>query len=141
MSSTVSPPEPESPPFNQRDSEDERPAPPELFSQDQLERHAVALAGLYRLADEPVRGLPLLPRLDKAADELDAAYRFLSEASTTEGPVVGSEDWLRDNHHVVQDQVREIRQDLPRQYYFELPKLADGPLGAVIRASTSSRAS
>ena len=41
---------------------------------------------------------------------------------------VASEDWLRDNHHVVQDQVREIRQDLPRSYYLELPKLADGPL-------------
>ena len=27
----------------------------------------------------------------------------------------------------MQDQVREIRQDLPRKYYLELPKLADGP--------------
>ncbi|MEO6349255.1 MAG: hypothetical protein ABIP53_01250, partial [Candidatus Limnocylindrales bacterium] len=34
---------------------------------------------------------------------------------------------LRDNHHVVQDRVREIRQHLPRKYYLELPKLAYGP--------------
>src|SRR5262249_17864763 len=39
---------------------------------------------------------------------------------------VGSEDWLRDNYHVVQDQVREIRQDLPKKFYIELPKLAAG---------------
>src|SRR6185503_15229298 len=39
---------------------------------------------------------------------------------------VASEDWLRDNYHVVQDQVREVRQDLPKKFYLELPKLADG---------------
>jgi cyclic beta-1,2-glucan synthetase len=109
------------------EAQESRPSPPELFSQDQLERHAVTLAGLYALATEPIRGKPLLPRLDRAAEELDEAYRFLSEAARTDTPAVGSEDWLRDNHHVVQDQVREIRQDLPRQYYFELAKLAAGP--------------
>src|SRR4029453_1636369 len=100
------------------ETQDSRPSPPELFSQDQLERHAVTLAGLYPLSTEPIRGTPLLPRLDRAAEELDEAYRFLSDAVHTDAPAVGSEDWLRDNHHVVQDQVREIRQDLPRQYYF-----------------------
>src|ERR1700752_1921236 len=95
---------------------DERPSSPELFGQDQLERHAVALAGLYRLAPAPGRGKPLLPRLDESARDLDEAYRFLSTAVAKDSPPVGSEDWLRDNHHVVQDQVRENRQDLPRQY-------------------------
>ncbi|HEY7499928.1 MAG TPA: glucoamylase family protein [Vicinamibacterales bacterium] len=57
---------------------------------------------------------------------MEDAYRFLSDAAPADGPAVGSEDWLRDNHHVVQDQIREIRQDLPRQYYVELPKLAEG---------------
>jgi len=112
---------------------EDRPSPPELFGQDQLERHAVALAGLYRVAPDPVRGRPLLPRLDESAEELDDAYRFLSAAVRKDAPAVGSEDWLRDNHHVVQDQVREIRQDLPRQYYLELPKLADGPFAGYPR--------
>ena len=40
---------------------------------------------------------------------------------------VGSEEWIRDNYHVVLDQIREVRQDLPKKFYFELPKLADGP--------------
>ena len=116
-----------------------RPLEPELFGQDQLERHAVTLAGLYRLAPDPVRGRPLLPRLDESAQELDAAYRFLSTAVTKDAPAVGSEDWLRDNHHVVQDQVREIRQDLPRKYYLELPKLADGPSAGYPRVYAFAR--
>jgi cyclic beta-1,2-glucan synthetase len=117
----------------------DRPAAPELFSQDQLERHAVTLAGLYRLASDPGRGRPLLPRLDDAAEELEAAYRFLSDSRRTETHAIGSEDWLRDNHHVVQDQIREIRQDLPRQYYIELPKFADGPFDGYPRVYVFAR--
>ena len=118
---------------------EDRPPEPELFGQDRLERHAVTLAGLYRIAPDPGRGRPLLPRLDASAQELDDAYRFLSAAVTKDAPAVGSEDWLRDNHHVVQDQVREIRQDLPRKYYLELPKLADGPFEGYPRVYAFAR--
>jgi cyclic beta-1,2-glucan synthetase len=100
----------------------------ELFTPDQLEAHAARIAATHRLARNPRRGRPLLPRLDESSDRLDQAYTFLSSAGRRDPLTVGSEDWLRDNHHVVQDQVREIRQHLPRRYYLELPKLADGPL-------------
>jgi cyclic beta-1,2-glucan synthetase len=99
----------------------------EIFSQDQLEAHAERIAATHRLAANPRRGRPLLPRLDDSAARLEQAYRFLSAAARDDPQPVASEDWLRDNHHIVQDQVREIRQDLPRSYYLELPKLADGP--------------
>jgi len=99
----------------------------QLFSQDQLEAYAARLALTHRLTDNPRRGRPLLPRLDESADRLDAAYTFLSSVGRGDVQPVASEQWLRDNHHVVQDQVREIRQDLPRRYYQQLPKLSDGP--------------
>jgi cyclic beta-1,2-glucan glucanotransferase len=101
--------------------------PAQLFTQDQLEAYAERLAITYRLSDNPRRGRPLLPRLDESAERLDAAYAFLSTVGRGDTQPVASEQWLRDNHHVVQDQVREIRQDLPRRYYQQLPKLADGP--------------
>jgi cyclic beta-1,2-glucan synthetase len=89
----------------------------QLFSQDQLEAHAARIAATHRLADNPRRGRPLLPTLDESAARLDAAYRLLSTVARTDPQPIASEDWLRDNHHVVQDQVREIRQDLPRSFY------------------------
>ena len=101
---------------------------PELFTPVQLEAHAALIAGTHALASNPRRGRPLLPRLDESAATLDEAYLFLSAAARRDPQPVGSEEWLRDNHHVVQDQVRDIRQHLPRKYYIELPKLADGPL-------------
>jgi hypothetical protein len=81
-------------------------ARPQLFSQDQLETHATRIATGHQLSRDPRRGRPLLPALDDSAAQLDAAYRFLSTIARADPQPVASEDWLRDNHHVVQDQVR-----------------------------------
>ena len=35
-------------------------------------------------------------------------------------------EWLLDNFYVVEEQLREIRDDLPRSFYRELPKTASG---------------
>ncbi|CAN5718202.1 glucoamylase family protein [soil metagenome] len=104
------------------------PSAADLFTPDQLEAHAARIAATHTLAPDPRSGRPLLPRLDDSSNRLDHAYRFLSAGARTDAQTVGSEDWLRDNHHVVQDQVRDVRQHLPRRYYLELPKLGDGPL-------------
>src|SRR5262245_41966241 len=92
------------------------PAP--LFSHEQLEAHARALAAAHTLAADPRRSSrPLLPRLDESAERLDESYQYLSSVARSDPHPVASEDWLRDNYHVVQDQIREVRQDLPRKYY------------------------
>jgi cyclic beta-1,2-glucan synthetase len=101
-------------------------APSPLFSHEQLESHARRLAAAHAVSADPRRARPLLPRLDSSAERLADAYRFLSDP-LVDLPSVASEEWLRDNYYVVQDQVREIRQDLPRRFYLQLPKLAEGP--------------
>jgi cyclic beta-1,2-glucan synthetase len=112
--------------------------PAELFSQEQLEAHAAQLARAHTLSTDPRRSQPLISHIDDSGHALDEAYRFLTIATRT-AQAVPSEDWLRDNHYVVQDQVRAIRQDLPRQYYLELPKLADGPLAGYPRVLALAR--
>ena len=42
-------------------------------------------------------------------------------------------EWLIDNFHVVEKQIREIRADLPPGYYRQLPKLASGPFAGYPR--------
>ncbi len=118
--------------------EETRPAP-ELFSQEQLEAHAEQLAQTQTLAPDPGRAQPLSSRLDKSAEVLEDAYYTLTSAAHSDARPVGSEDWLRDNFHVVQDQIRAIRQDLPRKYYLELPKLADGPFEGYPRVYVLAR--
>jgi cyclic beta-1,2-glucan synthetase len=103
------------------------PQTPRIFTTSQLETHAARIAAAHAVSNDPSRARPLLPKLDESGARLDEAYLFLSAASRHAEPPVGAEDWLRDNHHIVQDQVRDVRQHLPRKYYLELPKLAAGP--------------
>ena len=42
-------------------------------------------------------------------------------------------EWLIDNYHLVEKQIREIRSDLPPGYYRQLPKLASGPFAGYPR--------
>jgi cyclic beta-1,2-glucan glucanotransferase len=97
---------------------------PVLLTQEQLEAHAIVLATMHTISPAGGRVRQLLPRLQDSAERLEKAYQFLT---VSRNDPVASEDWLRDNYHVVQDQVREVRQDLPKKFYLELPKLADGP--------------
>ncbi|HXQ23134.1 MAG TPA: hypothetical protein VN812_15760, partial [Candidatus Acidoferrales bacterium] len=57
-----------------------------------------------------------------------AAYRTIGEASREERAITPAAEWLVDNFHVVEEQIREIRDDLPSGFYRQLPKLAEGPL-------------
>ena len=109
------------------------------FSQAQLQSHALSLARAHQLATDPSRGRPLLPKLDDSAQRLERAYRLLSTIERTDPQPIGSEDWLRDNYHVVQDQVREVRQDLPRKFYLQLAKLSGGPFDGYPRVYALAR--
>ena len=91
-----------------------------LYSQDQLEAYAARLAGEHRLSDDPREARAFISRIEEIGRDLDDTYRFLTTASRT-AQAVPSEDWLRDNPFVVQDQIRAVRRDLPRKFYLELP--------------------
>lgn len=103
-----------------------RPTLEQLYTQDQLAGHARLMAETQVVAADPRVSKPLLPRLEESAEQLEQAYQFLSATARADPQPVAAEDWLRDNYHVVQDQVREVRRDLPRRFYIELPKLASG---------------
>ena len=52
---------------------------------------------------------------------------------TRAGPITPAAEWLLDNYHLVEQQVREVRTDLPPGYYRQLPKLSSGPLAGYPR--------
>jgi cellobiose phosphorylase len=92
-----------------------------------LAEHAEALARSHTLAPDARRGRPFLPRLnDNHRLLLKAQHKFATESRAGK-PVSPTAEWLLDNFYVVQEQLREIRQDLSHTYYRELPKLANGP--------------
>jgi len=104
----------------------ELPIREELYSVDRLEQYAVALATEHKLAGKPRRLNLLLPRLEENGHKLIATYKSLAQSIREEHVISPAAEWLVDNFHIVEEQVREIREDLPKSYYYELPQLAEG---------------
>ena len=100
----------------------------ELFGIERLEQHAESLAAAQPVTMNPKTGRRLATRLRDNGRVLLAAYRSIAAAIREERAITPAAEWLVDNFHVVEEQIREIRDDLPRGYYRQLPKLADGPL-------------
>jgi cyclic beta-1,2-glucan synthetase len=104
----------------------ELPIREELYSVEHLEHYAAALAAEHKLATKRRRLNLLLPRLEDNGRSLLAAYKSLAESIREEHVISPAAEWLVDNFHIVEEQVREIREDLPKSYYYELPQLAEG---------------
>src|SRR5262245_8544144 len=100
----------------------------ELLSTERLEQFAEVLAAQHSVLPGLRRGKLLLPRLNENGRVLLASYRAIASAIREERTISPAAEWLVDNFHIVEDQIREIRQDLPPGFYRELPKLAHGPL-------------
>lgn len=105
----------------------------ELFGVERLEQHAESLARAQRITRRPPPVLSLQARLNSNATVLLAAYRAAAQELESGHGVVPAAEWLLDNYHVVEEQIREIRDDLPPGYYRQLPKLADGPFAGYPR--------
>lgn len=97
----------------------------ELFSIEQLKRHAVTLAGQHRIDPRPGPDR-LLPRLADNARVLLAAYDVVTAAATQGQRIVPAEAWLLDNFYLIEQQISLARRHLPRGYSRQLPRLADG---------------
>jgi cyclic beta-1,2-glucan synthetase len=99
----------------------------ELFSVERLEQHAESLAG-QRVLGEGRSGRPISPRVRDSGRVLLGCYRALAGVIREEGPITPAAEWFVDNFHIVEDVLREVRDDLPQAFYRQLPKLAEGPL-------------
>ncbi|BCB27221.1 cyclic beta 1-2 glucan synthetase [Sulfurimicrobium lacus] len=97
----------------------------ELFSIEQLKRHAVTLAGQHRI-DSRTGPDKLLPRLADNARVLLAAYDVVTAAATPGQRIVAAEAWLLDNFYLIEQQITLAHRHLPRGYSRQLPRLADG---------------
>jgi cyclic beta-1,2-glucan synthetase len=99
----------------------------ELFSIERLEQHAASLATAQEVTERPIPRESLRARLRDNESVLLAAYRAIAAAAGEGRPISPAAEWLLDNYHVVEEQIREIRQDLPPSFYRRLPKLGNGP--------------
>jgi cyclic beta-1,2-glucan synthetase len=105
----------------------------ELFSVDRLEQHAESLAAAQPITTTPISRQSLGARLKENEAVLLAAYRQVGSTMRDGQAPTPAAEWLLDNYHLVQEQIREVRDDLPPRFYRQLPKLAGGPFAGYPR--------
>ena len=107
----------------------------ELFGTQRFEQHGRSLA-----AAQPVReksrhadGPSFFPRLQENIAALRQAYDYVATISHSGQYVTPAAEWLLDNFHLVEAQLQQIHDGVPRRYYADLPKLADQQLEGLPR--------
>jgi cyclic beta-1,2-glucan synthetase len=99
----------------------------ELLGAERLEQHAEGIARQRTLPGGET-GHPLSPRVRDSGRVLLQCYRAIAAVIREEGALTPAAEWFVDNFHIVDEVVREVREDLPPGFYRQLPKLAEGPL-------------
>ncbi len=91
---------------------------------ERLDERARSLAARFTLAPSRHAARSVFPRFDDNVGVLRKAYRVLADDVHRGEFVTSAAEWLLDNFHLVTSEIGDVRQNLPRGYYRELPKLA-----------------
>jgi cellobiose phosphorylase len=114
-----------------RQHTNEPPLRAELFSVEQLARHAKALAGYHRVVTR--RGSnSLLDRLGHN-EEILRTFNRSTLAINSGRLVTPAAEWLLDNFYLIEEQIQIARRHLPRGYSRELPRLLNSPSAGLPR--------
>jgi cyclic beta-1,2-glucan synthetase len=107
----------------------------ELFGTQRFEEHARSLARAQPIVApaENAQAAPFFPRVEENIALLRRAYDYVAQTVSSGHYVTPAAEWLLDNFHLVEDQLQQIREGVPRRYYADLPKLAAEPLQGLPR--------
>ncbi len=106
----------------------EEPIRAELFGAERLEQHAASLAVAQVVTEDTRVGRLLTPRVLENGRVLVSSYQAIARTIRDEQTITPAAEWFVDNFHIVDEQLREIIDDLPPGYYRQLPKLRAGHL-------------
>jgi len=112
--------------FSRNRKEPEEPIRAELFSIERLEQHAESLAQAQQITLKRSRGQAILRRVRENGRVLRAAHLSMTKTVREERAVTPAAEWFIDNFHIIEEQILEIDDDLPPEFYRELPKLTQG---------------
>ena len=105
----------------------------EMFGLERLRQHARSLAEAQVVTASPPRVSSIIDRLQSNTKALRSAYQDTCMAVAQGKAVTPAAQWLIDNYHLVEEQMRQTSADLPPGFYRQLPKLANGTLAGLPR--------
>lgn len=118
---------------SQRTARLDSPLRGESFSAERLWEHAESVARRQQLARRGSSDRSFIDRFVSNCTYIATTYQAVIESVRERETIAPDAEWLVDNYYVVQEQLREIREDLPQGFYRELPKLASEPFAGYPR--------
>ena len=111
----------------------EPPIRSEIFGLQRFAQHGRSLGETHRAAPAASRAATFFPRLRSNIRALREAHRYIGAQASTGYDVSPAAEWLLDNFHLIEAQLKEIHEGLPRSYFRALPVLLDEPLAGLPR--------
>ena len=112
----------------------------ELLSADQMEEHGKVLAATHAL-HEKRGGDELLARLADNEAVLAKVFDRLGAAVKAKRGITPAGEWLLDNFHLIDDQIRTAKKHFPKSYSRGLPRLSSGTAAGLPRVYAIALAS
>ncbi|HEY5297339.1 MAG TPA: glucoamylase family protein [Verrucomicrobiae bacterium] len=109
----------------------ERPLRGELLSSDLLKQHAKNLARDHKVSDRTGANFLLSRLADNENILRDYNAQTLRAEKTRQ--LTPAAEWLLDNFHLIEEQIRAARRHLPRRFNRQLPHLTNGALAGFPR--------
>jgi len=112
------------------------PQPPirsEIFGPERFAQHGRSLGQTHRAERAALTAATFFPRLRTNIRVLREAHHAIGEQAATGYDVSPAAEWLLDNFHLIEAQLEQIRDALPRSYFRSLPLLQDEPLAGLPR--------
>ena len=105
----------------------------EIFGPQRFAQHGRSLAETHRAARSAWRENSFFPRVKSNIVALREAHHYISVQASNGYELSPAAEWLMDNFHLVEAQLNEIKEGLPRSFFAALPVLQDEPLGGLPR--------
>lgn len=105
----------------------------EIFGPQRFAQHGRSLGETHRAARARPGAATFFPRLKDNIRVLRQAHHYLGVQAATGYDISPAAEWLLDNFHLIEAQLGQIRDGLPRSYFRALPMLLDEPLAGLPR--------
>ena len=111
----------------------EAPIRSEIFGPQRFAQHGLSLGETHRAGSANSRSATFFPHLQNNIRVLREAHRYIGTQAATGYDINPAAEWLLDNFHLIEAQLKEIHEGLPRSYFRSLPVLVDEPLAGLPR--------
>ena len=105
----------------------------EIFGLQRFGQHGRSLGATHRAAKAGFLAATFFPRLQENIRVLREAHRYIGNQARSGYDISPAAEWLLDNFHLIEAQLKEIHDGLPRSYFRTLPILQDEPLAGLPR--------